>query len=100
MKKPFKKTKIGKILTNPTVKAGIKLIPFGIGSAAGHILDEKLGSVEDGRITTVSSAGSFDEDNTLQDVIKLGFYIALAVMVLLGWIEQDKAESAKGLVSP
>ncbi len=97
MKKPFKKTKIGKLLTSPTVKAGIKLIPFGIGSAAGHLLDEKLGQKE-GEV--VSKAGSFDEDNTLQDVIKLGFYIALAVMVLLGWIKQDEAESAKGLVSP
>lgn len=97
MKKPFYKTKVGKFLTNNTVKNVIKGIPFGIGSMAGHILDEKLGRAE-GEV--LSPAGSIDHDTFIPDMVKLAFYILLALMVLLGWISMEQAEGAKGLVSP
>ncbi len=95
MKKKFKETKFGKLVTGRIVKGGLTALPFGIGSLLGNILEEKKG---DGQGEVVSPAGSVDKDRIATDVIKVLFYIVLAVLFLKGVISLEEADSAKGLI--
>lgn len=90
MKKPFKNTGIGKVLTSPLVKGLIKAVPFGVGDIAGNVLDEVKGSDEAGKVHWPS---------VTPQIIKLLIYAALALAVLKGWVTFEEAENAKDLVT-
>jgi hypothetical protein len=79
---------IGKILKSGIAKGIIKSIPFGVGSLAANILDEVNGS----------KPGQVDKVSILPQLLKLGFYIALAVAVALGKLTVDQADTAKSVV--
>ena len=88
MKKKFKETLVGKILTSKIAAGVVKSIPFGVGSLASNILDEVNGS----------KVGQVDKVSILPQLLKLGFYIALAVAVALGKLTVDQADTAKSVV--
>jgi len=90
MKKPFKETKVGKILSGGFVKGVLKSIPFGVGELAGNVLDEVNGS----------EPGELDKKSIIPQLVKLAFYIGLAYAVLNNKITIDDAEQAKDLLAP
>lgn len=88
MKKKFKETKFGKLLTSPVAKMLIKTLPLGIGSMAGNILDE----------TENSQPGEVNKEDLIPQLIKLAFYIVLVYLAIKGGISWDDAEAAKGFI--
>ena len=87
-KKPFNETKAGRILTNPLVKGALNMIPFGIGSTIGSILD-KNGTDE----------GQVDPQNLVQNLMKVAVYAVLIYLVFSGRIDMDQAETAKEFIN-
>jgi hypothetical protein len=86
--KPFKETKIGKILTNPIIKGAIKSIPLGVGSLAANILDE----------TTTSEPGKADLKTIIPQLLKLAFYGYLAYQFLNGVYDADAVKDAQKII--
>ena len=88
MKKPFKRTRVGKILTSGVVKAVITKLPFGIGSIASEMLN-----------STDTPEGEMNKEKMVHHLVKLAIYAALIYAVLSGKISWEDAESAKDLMS-
>lgn len=88
MKKKFKDTKFGRFITGKLVSGVVKSIPFGVGSLLSNILDDVNGS----------APGEFDKSTLKPQLIKIGFYIVLAILVLKGTISIEEAESVKGII--
>lgn len=94
MKKPFKKTGLGKFLTNPLVKETIKMIPFA-GPIAGGVLEEVKGNGE-GEI--VSPSGSAQWDVVLRQVISAVFVGGLIYLLVKGHITMDEFKQLNKVV--
>ena len=88
MKKKFKETLIGKILTSKVAKGILKSVPFGIGSLAGNIIDEVNGS----------KSGEIDKKSIYPQLIKLALYAALAYLIVSGKITPEQADTAKSII--
>jgi len=88
MKKPFQKTKIGKLLFSKVGKGLIKAIPF-VGDFAGNIMDENN-----------SESGTVDQKELPVQMLRMAILGVLVFAVLKGWISFDDAEAAKDLVGP
>ena len=84
------KDKLKQIGGSAIVRGALRSLPFGIGSMAGGILDE----------TAKSKAGSISKDELIPQLVKLGFYIVLAYLVLKGTITMEDAETAKEILAP
>ncbi len=85
MSKKFKDRKIFKVLTNPVIKGGIKVIPF-VGSLLGGILDEvkpsEAGTINKGMLT----------DRVIEMVITA---IIIGVLIYTGNFTEENAEMVK-----
>lgn len=88
MKKPFRHSKIGKLLTSPIVKGLLTKIPFDIGSTIGDLLNKN--ETEEGAMT---------KEKLMHHVIKIVMYGVLAYFFLKGDITLDEAEDAKDLIN-
>ena len=86
-KKPFKETKIGKILTSPIVKGILTKLPFGVGSLMGEVVN-----------STSTPEGSINREQLIHNLIKMGIYAVLIYLVFSGKISWDDASSAKEFV--
>ena len=84
MKKPFRNTKVFKILQNV-----LPAIPFGIGSVAENIIRDNS-----------TPAGEVDEKELLPQIIKILFYIVVGILFLTGKITFEDAEAVKEIVAP
>lgn len=91
-KKKFNQTKIGKFLTSPLVKGVIKSVPFGVGSLAANVLDEVKGGND--------VAGAVNWQTVTPQIIKLAFYIGVAIAFAKGMLTFDEAEQVKDLINP
>ncbi len=83
-KKKFKETKFGKIITGKIVAGAVKLIPFGIGSLAGNILDENG-----------TESGEIDKKTIYPQLIKLAFYATIGLLIAFGKISPEYGEIVK-----
>ncbi len=86
-KKPFKDTKIGKILTSGVAKTALDMIPFGIGSTISQVLNK-----------TDTPEGSISREQLVKSLVKLGIYAVLLYLVFSGKISQDDAEFGKDFI--
>ena len=84
MKKPFKRTKVGKILTSTVSKSILSKIPFGIGSIASEVFN-----------ATDTPEGEMNREKLVHHLVKLGIYAVLLYLVFSGKIDFDQAEQAK-----
>ena len=87
-KKPFKETKIGKILTSPIVKGILTKLPFGVGSLMGEVVN-----------STSTPEGAINREQLIHSLVKIGIYVVLIYLVLSGRISWDDADSAKGFIT-
>ena len=90
MKKKFKETKVGKILSGSLVSTLIGSIPI-IGPIASNILDEQKG---DGKNEIVSESGSFNLKDP-KGIIAAVLTAILLYMALKGHISWEDAQQAK-----
>ena len=88
MKKPFKNTKVGKILTSPIAKGIISKLPFGVGSMASEFMSD----------TTDAKAGNMSREKLVHNLVKLGIYAVLLYLVFSGKIDFDQANDAKDFI--
>ena len=86
-KKPFHESKIGKILTNPLIKSGLSLIPFGLGSLASNVLDRNG-----------SPVGKVDAKTMPIKIMKVVIYAVLLYLVFSGKIDFEQAGQAKEFI--
>ena len=89
MKKTFKETKFGKILSSPVAKSLLTKIPFGVGSMIG-----------DAMTSNESPQGVLNREQLANNLVKIGIYVVLIYLVLSGKIGWDEAEAAKEFVQP
>ena len=87
-KKPFKETRIGKILTSPIIKGVLTKLPFGVGSLVSEVVN-----------STSTPEGSINKEQLTHIIIKMAIYAALIYAVLSGRISWDDAEQAKELIN-
>lgn len=88
MKKKFKDTKVGKVLTGGFVKSIIKSIPI-IGDLGGNILDEVDGS----------EAGEVNKKELPVTLARIGILAIVLYLALSGKIGWDEAEQAKEFIT-
>ena len=86
-KKPFKQTRVGKILTSPIVKGVLTKLPFGIGSLVGEVVN-----------STASPEGSINREQLIHNVIKIAIYVVLLYLLFSGKIDMEQAEFGKDFV--
>ena len=87
MKKAFRNTKVGKILTSPVVKSALGLIPFGVGSTVTELLTK-----------TDTPEGVMSREKAVHNALKLLIYAALAWAFLSGKISLEQASDAKDII--
>ncbi len=88
MGKPFKESKIGKLIFSKVGKGLIKSIPF-VGDMAANIMDDNN-----------SEAGTLDKKELPVQIVRMAILGVIVFAALKGWISFDDAEAAKGLVTP
>ena len=86
-KKPFHEKKIGKVLTNPIVRKGLGLIPFGIGSTITSIIDKNG-----------TEPGQVDPKKLPVEIMKMIIYAVLIYLALKGSLTWADAEQAKQFI--
>ncbi len=87
MKKPFKDSKFGKILTSPLIKGVLTKLPFGVGSLVSEVVN-----------STTTPEGNINKEQLIHNVIKIAIYVALIYMVFSGKISWDDASNAKEFI--
>ena len=88
MKKPFKSTKVGKILTSTPFLTFATKIPFGVGSMLSDVLNK-----------TDREPGKISPERLASNLVKIAIYCLLLWMVYNGKISFDDAERAKDFIS-
>lgn len=88
MKKPFKSTKVGKVLTNPMVKTALGFIPFGVGSTIEKVLDSNQ-----------TPEGQINREDLAKSLVKLGIYAVIIYLVLSGKVTWEDAERVKEFIN-
>ena len=86
-RKPFKRTKVGKVLTSPLFKNLVTLIPFGIGSAAEKVLTK-----------TEREVGTMSREEAVRAALKIIIYLGLALAFLKGCITGEEVDAAKDIL--
>ena len=87
MKRRFNATKIGKILTNPIVKSGLSMLPFGLGSLASNFLD-----------SNATPTGEIDPKTMPVKIMKVVIYAVLLYLVISGKIDFSQATEYKEFI--
>ena len=88
MNKPFKRTKVGKILTSPIAKGILSKLPFGVGSTLSEVLND-----------TDTPEGEMNREKLVHNLIKMGIYAVLLYLVFSGKIDFDQAQDAKDFIT-
>ncbi len=86
-KKPFKETKVGKILTSSIAKNALEMIPFGIGSTISQILTKND-----------TPEGSLSREALAKSLVKLGIYAILLYLVFSGKLDMSDAQDYKEFI--
>lgn len=89
-KKKFKHTKIGKVITSPVGSNLVRLIPFGVGSFLGNVIEE----------TKTSEPGQINKFTIFAETAKLLFYMYLVYLWFQGQITIDQVQDAQNIVNP
>ena len=87
MKKAFKDTKFGKIITSGIAKNALEMIPFGIGSTISQVLTKND-----------TPEGSMSREALAKSLIKLGIYAVLLYLVFSGKLDMSEAEDYKEFI--
>ncbi len=91
MKKPFKNTLVGKLLTGPVLKSALSQIPV-----AGPFIENVLEDVKgDGLNEIISPAGSVDMNKAKLQMKGLMLLAAIAsgIALFFGWLTIDQIKS-------
>ena len=87
-KKPFKDSRVGKILTSPIVKGVLTKLPFGVGSLMSEVVN-----------STSTPEGAINKEQLIHNVIKMAIYAVLLYLVFSGKMSLEDAEGAKGFIT-
>ena len=83
-RKPFKDSKVGKILTSPIVKGVLTKLPFGVGSLVSEVVN-----------STTTPEGNINREQLIHSLIKMGIYAILLYMVFSDKLDLSTAEDYK-----
>ena len=86
--RPFKDTKLGKILTSPIVKGVLTKLPFGVGSLVSEVVN-----------STSTPEGAINREQLIHNLIKMAIYAVLLYLAFSGKISFEEAEDAKGFIT-
>ena len=86
-KKPFKETKVGKILTSGVARTALDMIPFGIGSTISQVLNKND-----------TPEGSISREALVKSLVKLGIYAVLLYLVFSGKLDMSDAQDYKEFI--
>jgi len=88
MNKPFKTTRVGKILTSPIVKGLLTKIPLGLGSMASDFLNRNE-----------TMEGEMTKEKLVHNLVKITIYAVLVYLVFSGKLTWEDAEGAKSFIT-
>jgi len=92
MKKPFKYTKLGKLLTSPLAKGIISKVPI-VGGMAGELLNDTS------RSQGGTEPGTLSREKLVHYAIKMAIAGILVYLVFSGKISWDDADTAKTFIT-